>query len=119
MLQVHRQTVSQLHQVLIGFRDLKKHVLDRERLTDIDMRSVFTANSRLAKVMVKFTARARLCVVLCEIAKPAKSLSFHLDGPHLSTGIRKYWTQKLESLKSEWYVITNKFPETAASERSM
>jgi hypothetical protein len=29
-------------------------------------------------------------------------------------GFRKYWTQKLASLKSECHAITNKYPEAAS-----
>jgi hypothetical protein len=42
---------------------------------------VFTANSRLTKVVsVKFAARPLLCVVLCETTKQVVNLSVHQDG---------------------------------------
>jgi hypothetical protein len=49
------------------------------------LHSVFTANSRLAKV--KFAARPRLGAVLCETAKQGVNLSVHEDGGSVSTGI--------------------------------
>jgi hypothetical protein len=51
---------------------------------DFTLRSVFTANSRLAKaVSVKFAARPRLCAT----RKQAVNLSVHQDGGRPSNGI--------------------------------
>jgi hypothetical protein len=77
---VHSQTVSQLHQILIA--------VGRVNFTDFTLRSVFTANSRLAKVVpAKFMVQSRVCAVLCEISKQAANLSEHQDGGCPSAGI--------------------------------
>jgi hypothetical protein len=76
---------------------------------------VFTANSRLVKVVsAKFAARLRVCTVLCETTEQAVNLSVHQDGRHPSTGLQKYWTQKLASLKSQCHAIMNKNPEAGS-----
>jgi hypothetical protein len=54
----------------------------------ITLCSVFTANSRLAKVIsVKFASRPLLCPELCETTKQAVNLSGHEDGGRASNGI--------------------------------
>jgi radical SAM superfamily enzyme with C-terminal helix-hairpin-helix motif len=63
-------------------------VLGKVVSTDVILRNVFTANSRLAKVVsVKFAAQPLLCAVLCETAKKAVKLSVHQDGGRPRTGI--------------------------------
>jgi hypothetical protein len=55
---------------------------------DYALLEVFTAKSLLAKVvLVKFAARPRLNIVLCEKPKQAVKLSVQQDGPRPSTGI--------------------------------
>jgi hypothetical protein len=45
---------------------------------DFTLRSVFTAESHLAKVVsVKFAAQPRFCSVLCETTKQAVNLRVH------------------------------------------
>jgi hypothetical protein len=55
--------------------------------TDFILRNVFTANSPLAGMSVKFAGRPRLCAVLCETPKQAVNLKVHQDGGRPSTGI--------------------------------
>jgi hypothetical protein len=63
-------------------------VLDRVRFTDFNLLSVFTANSRLAKVVsVKVSARQRVCALLCDTTKPPMNLNVHQDGERHRTGI--------------------------------
>jgi hypothetical protein len=55
---------------------------------DFTLRSVFTASSRLAMVvLMKFAARLRLCAVLCKTTKQAVNLGVHQDGGRTSIGI--------------------------------
>jgi hypothetical protein len=42
------------------------------------------------------------------------NLSVHQDGGHLSTGLRKSWTQKLALLKSQCHAIINKNPDAGS-----
>jgi hypothetical protein len=66
----------------------RKRLLDRVAFMDFTLRSVFTANSRLAEVvLVKFAARPRVCAVLDETSEQAVDLSVHQDGGRPSTGI--------------------------------
>jgi hypothetical protein len=62
-------------------------MLDRVVFTDFTLCSVFTANSRLAKVVTaKFAAWQRVCAALCvwgggaKTNKQALNLSVHQDG---------------------------------------
>jgi hypothetical protein len=56
--------------------------------TDLILRSLFTANYRLAKVVsVKFAVRPRLWAVLYETTKQAVNLSVHQDVGRPSTRI--------------------------------
>jgi hypothetical protein len=65
-----------------------KRLLERVVYTDFTLRSVFMANSRLAKLVSgKFVARPPECSVLCETAKQAVNLSVHQDGGCPRTGI--------------------------------
>jgi hypothetical protein len=84
---VHSQTVSQLHQVFIGFSDLNETFVGQSGYIG-NLRSELTGNERLANVVsVKYAARARLWAVLCEITKQPVNLSVRQDGGHPSTGI--------------------------------
>jgi hypothetical protein len=59
-------------------------MLDRGVFMDCTLHGVFTANSRLAKVMsVKFATWLRVC----ETSKQTVNLSVHQDGGHPITGI--------------------------------
>jgi hypothetical protein len=92
-----------------------KHALEIVVFKDFSLHSVFMANTRLAKVVsVEFAGRLRLCAVLCETTKQAVNLSVHQDGGRPEPGFRKYWRQKLASLKSECRAITNKYSEAAS-----
>jgi hypothetical protein len=74
--------------LFIGFRDLNETCVGQWLFTDFTLRSVFTTNTRFAKVVsVKFAAWQRMCVVLCETSKQAVNLSVHQDDGHPSTGI--------------------------------
>jgi hypothetical protein len=89
-----------------------KWLLDRVVFTDFTLRSVFRTNSSLAEVvLVKFATWPQVCTVLCETSKQAVNLYVPQDGRCPSTGILKYWTQKLGSLKSVCYAIMNKYPD--------
>jgi hypothetical protein len=64
-------------------------VLNRVDFTDITLRSVFTANCHLAKVVsVKLADRPRLYAVLYN-NKTRDDLSVHQDGGRPSTGLPK------------------------------
>jgi hypothetical protein len=92
-----------------------KRVLDKVVCTDFALCSVFTATSRLAKVVsVKFVSRQRMCAVLWETLykRWAWGCTKMADVP--LPGFRKYWTHELVSLKSECHTITNKYPEGAS-----
>jgi hypothetical protein len=65
-------------------------------------------------VSVKFEACPQACAVLCDTSKQVANLNVHQDGRCPVLGLRKYWIQKLASLKSECHAITNKYPEAAS-----
>jgi hypothetical protein len=67
---------------------------------DFTLHNVFTANSCLAEVLVKFAAQPQVCVMLCATTKQAVNLSVHQDGRRPSTGIP-------EILDTETSIIEN------------
>jgi hypothetical protein len=81
--------ISQLHQVLIGFSDWKEICIGQSGFMDFILRSVFTTNSRLAKVGKEmFAARPRVYAALRgKNKKEAVNLSVHEDDGRPTTWI--------------------------------
>jgi hypothetical protein len=83
---------------------------------------VFTANSRLVKVVsVKFAAWPHVCAVLCETTKQAVNLSVHQDGRRPSTGIQEIMETEASTTEiwischhKIWISCHHKHPEAAA-----
>jgi hypothetical protein len=75
---------------------------------------MFTANSLLAVVLVKFRAWRRLSSTERDIENERRTWMYTNVADVPVPGFRQYWTQKLPSLKSEYHTITNKFPEAAS-----
>jgi hypothetical protein len=70
VLQVHSQTVSQLHQVLTAFSDLNETCVGQSHFYRLHYMQRVHGNSCLAKVVwVKFATRPWLCTVLYETKK--------------------------------------------------
>jgi hypothetical protein len=61
---------------------------------DVTLRSMFTANCHLAKVVsLKFATWPWMCTVLCRASKQMVNLSVHQDGGLPVAVFRKYWAQ--------------------------